>query len=211
MSTELKQLEPIDFSDFLDGYHARWCCFLSPSSPLEGRSEKSRNSYAPWLRSKEAAQKGLYIWLHKLPDRERFRFIHVGLAKHGDSTLARRTKEHCRNAFKIDPTYRLNAQNGKFGHLERVRPHVQPGVDQEYAEQFLRQIHVLLLIPPKPDPSAIAQMEGLIAYAAARALDEDQITNTIGHVQPPPEYTELRELVRRLNAVVPMLPRPDSP
>ena len=211
MSTELEQLDSIDFSGFLDGCHARWCCFLSPSSPLEGRSEKGRNSYAPWLRSKEAAQRGLYIWLHELPDgappaEARYRFVHVGLAKKGASTLASRTRVHCQNAFSKDPTYELRDHENGFGRLIRVRPRDQPGVDQEHAEQFLRQIHVLLLIPPKPDPCAIAQMEGLIAYAAAGALHEDQITNTMGHVQPPPEKTKLAELVKRLNDVVPMLP-----
>ena len=209
---DLQKVGSIKFSDFIprSDVNKDWNCYLSKCSPLAER-KNGQNRYAAWLASEEAGSKGLYIWLHMWPDGARrigprYRFVHVGLAKHGDSTLARRTKEHCRNAFKIDPTYRLNAQDGKFGHLERVCPHVQPGVDQESAEQFLRQIHVLLLIPPKPDPCAIAQMEGLIAYAAACALGKDQITNTMGHVQPLPDETKLAELVKRLNDVVPMLP-----
>ena len=212
MHIGLQKVESIKFSDFLprSDVNKNWDCYLSECSPLAER-KNGRNRYAAWLASEVAGRKGLYIWLHVLPDgappaEAHYRFVHVGLAKHGDSTLARRTKEHCRNAFKIDPTYRLNAQDGKFGHLERVCPHVQPGVDQESAEQFLRKIHVLLLIPPKPDPCAIAQMEGLIAYAAACALGKDQITNTMGHVQPLPDETKLAELVKRLNDVVPMLP-----
>ena len=212
MSTELEQLDPIDFSGFLDGHHARWCCFLSPSAPLEGRSEKGRNSYAPWLRSKEAAQRGLYIWLHELPDgappaEARYRFVHVGLAKKGASTLASRTRVHCRNAFRIDPTYRLNAQDGKFGHLERACPNNERGVNQVFAKCFLDQIRVLLMIPPSDEhEDAVARMEGLIAHAAARALDGTQITNTLSRVRSPNGFTKFDKVVQRLNAVVLMLP-----
>lgn len=217
MHIGLQKVGSIKFSDFLprSDVNKNWDCYLSECSPLAER-KNGRNRYAAWLASEEAGREGLYIWLHVLPDGAcrigpRYRFVHVGLAKKGASTLASRTRMHCQNAFSKDPTYELRNHDNGFGRLKRVRSRDQPGVDQEYAEQFLRQIHVLLLIPPKPDPCVIAQMEGLIAHAAACALGEDQITNTIGHVQPPPECTELRELVRRLNAVVPMLPRPDSP
>ena len=205
MSTELKQLDKIDFSGFLDECHAHWRCFFSQSSPLKGR--QGQNSYAAWLGSNEAGQKGLYIWLHVLPDDQRFRFIHVGLSKGGKSTLASRTHTHCQNAFSKDPTYQLNVQDGKFGRLERVRQCNEKGVNQDFAKCFLDQIRVLLMIPPSGEhQDAIARMEGLIAHAAALALGTDQITNTMGRVQPPQECTKLWELVKRLNAVVPMLP-----
>ncbi len=205
MSTELKQLDKIDFSGFLDECHAHWRCFFSQSSPLKGR--QGQNSYAAWLGSNEAGQKGLYIWLHVLPDDQRFRFIHVGLSKGGKSTLASRTHTHCQNAFSKDPTYQLNVQDGKFGRLERVRQCNEKGVNQDFAKCFLDQIRVLLMIPPSGEhQDAIARMEGLIAHAAALALGKDQITNTMGRVQPPQECTKLWELVKRLNAVVPMLP-----
>ena len=213
MHIGLQKVGSIKFSDFLprSDVNKNWDCYLSECSPLAER-KNGRNRYAAWLASEVAGRKGLYIWLHVLPDgappaEARYRFVHVGLAKKGASTLASRTRVHCQNAFSKDPTYELRDHGNGFGRLKRVRPHVQPSVDQEYAEQFLRQIHVLLLIPPKPDPCAIAQMEGLIAYAAAGAFDdEDQITNTMGHVQPLPDETKLAELVKRLNDVVPMLP-----
>lgn len=206
MNTDLQRLRPIDFSGFLDKPCADpWCCFLSKCSPLVGR-EKGRNSYATWLNSEEAVKKGLYIWLHVLPDGKRYRFVHVGLAKKGNSTLASRIRTHCRNAFRIDPTYVLCVQDNDFGRLVKVEQHDERGINQQYAQQFLAQIRVLLLIPSKPDPCAIAQMEGLIAYAAACALGKVQITNTMGRVQPPQKCTKLWELVKPLNAVVPMLP-----
>ena len=205
MSTELKQLDKIDFSGFLDECHAHWRCFFSQSSPLKGR--QGQNSYAAWLGSNEAGQKGLYIWLHVLPDDQRFRFIHVGLSKGGKSTLASRTHTHCQNAFSKDPTYQLNVQDGKFGRLERVRQCNEKGVNQDFAKCFLDQIRVLLMIPPSGEhQDAIARMEGLIAHAAALALGKDQITNTMDRVQPLQDCAKLRHLVKRLNAVVPMLP-----
>ncbi len=130
----------------------------------------------------------------------------LSLVKHGDLTLARRTQEHCRNAFKTDPTYQLAAQDDGFGCLVKIGQHLERGIDPVCAQKFLAQIRALLLIPPKPDPDAIAQMEGLIAYAAALALGEDQITNTMGLVKAPQECDKLWDLVKRLNAIVPMLP-----
>ena len=209
MNKEFKQLGRIDFSDFLNARHAHWCCLLSLGSPLKERSDKGRNSYAEWLDSKAAKQKGLYIWLHVLPDGKRFRFIHVGLSKKGASTLASRTREHCRNAFAKDPTYLLSVQGDGFGCLERIpqRDCDAKGVNPDAAKRFLDRIRVLLMIPPCGEhEEAIACMEGLIAHAAALALGEIQITNTMDRVQPLQDCAKLRHLVKRLNAVVPMLP-----
>ena len=205
MDTGLQQLGRIDFSNFLDDPGANWHCFLSPSSPLE-RREKGRNTYASWLRSDRAGRKGLYIWLHGSPDSRRFRFIHVGLSKDGDSTIASRTIKHCQHAFSCDPTYQLRDHDNGFGCLEKVRPCDERGINLDYAERFLRQIRVLLLIPPEPVPKDIARMEGLIAHAAALAFGAGQITNTIGHVQRQQESDNFSLLAQRLNEVVPMLP-----
>ena len=209
MSKEWNEPVQIDFSRFLDGSGAdmHWCCYRSKCSPLAGR-EHGRNNYAAWLGSEQASQKGLYIWLHALKDNnnERFRFIHVGLSKRGKSTLASRTRAHCRNAFTNDPTYELRVQHNAFGSLTKVGHHPERGINPVCAQTFLDQIRVLLLIQPNPDLDAIAKMEGLIAYAAALALGADQITNTMGRVKAPQECDKLWGLVKRLNAIVPMLP-----
>ena len=97
-------------------------------------------------------------------------------------------------------------EHNAFGSLTKVGQHPERGIDPVCAQTFLDQIRVLLLIPPNPDPDAIAKMEGLIAYAAALALGADQITNTMGRVKAPKECDKLWGLVKRLNAIVSMLP-----
>ena len=186
-----------------------WRCYLSDCSPLAKCIKDSRNSYAAWLGTDEARKKGLYIWLYTLSD-DRYRFVHVGLCKGGKSTLADRQKVHCRNAFKTDPTYRVNEQACAFGHLKRDG---NP-INEEAARQFLDRIRVLLMIPEGGNgEDVIASTEGLIAYAAADAFGEGriergecQITNTLDKVRKPKDPASYTSVVRALNAVVPMLP-----
>lgn len=225
---DLQPVDPIDFSDLLlpSDANSKWSCYLSMYSPLAGR-KNGRNSFAAWLSSKEAGKKGLYIWLHVLPGGEqtgvRYRFVHVGLSKRGASTLASRTRAHCRNAFTTDPVYQLDVQDGRFGSLKEVAEcGTMPCNKEEYVKRFLAQIHVLLIIPQSCKSEDVASMEGLIAdaegliaHAAGCALGKDQITNTLTKVRRPaekidmPETMRLNAVVKRLNAVVPMLPEID--
>ena len=183
MNNGLRLVKSLEFPEVDPG--TEWRSYLSDCSPLAGRLGR-RNSYADWLGGEIANQKGLYIWLHTLSEGEpqSYRFVHVGLSKRARSTLASRIRAHCRNAFCIDPVYQLvGTQNRGAGHLEKICERCANPGDENAAKHFLDQMRILMIIPTRGDDDQVANLsagaEGLVAYAAALALGEKRITNTL--------------------------------
>jgi len=188
-----------------------WKCWLSEESPLSAR-EDNKNIYSDWLRLNVVKTHGIYIWLYQLQQDKRYRFIHVGLSKSGDSTVAERTKDHCRNAINgPDPTYRIDICNieNPFGGLIKI----DGKTHADEAERFISNIRVLILLPIfemadiKQRSECIAQMEGCIAHTAAKIF-RGGTTNTLSKVRPsshcPDEtFPEMRDA---LNEIVEMFP-----
>ena len=178
---------------------------LSPSSPLEKYIQPRRCEFARWLREEPLlGGKGLYIWL--LPRKGGLRFLHVGISAKGQSTLATRTKHHCRFAFHTDPLHEYDKDQGEFGLLKKRRgPYKRP--DSTAVVSFLTDIRILYLCPDKADDtSLIRPLEGALAHGARLAYGGDgQITNTLSKVTGHDDSI-CTLACQELNRVLPILP-----
>lgn len=146
----------------------------------------SRWTYRTWLTDGRVKLddpihgKGLYLWLLELPNGH-FRFVHVGIAADGGSTLASRTRKHlCGQrvvAGKV-PGDRIHACD-----LTTCPPYGSLGPDLrndgparlDAARRFLSNLRIMFILPvldPSLNPSQdIKLLEGLIARSAAELLD----------------------------------------
>jgi hypothetical protein len=206
-----------------------WEWWLSPGSPVEGPSSK-RLKYADWISTAES-RKGLYLWLYasESDGARAHRFLHVGIAAKGNSSLAERTKVHCRHQMDgTDPLYDIPCTMDR----DQGRLVVQKDATKARRWNFLRQVRVLFLYAPKEtEASAIQALEGWIAYSARMAFPEPVIdenglikddvvdceprgtklwtTNTLRATTrpkvraPDPVFGKLRDA---MNRCVPMLP-----
>lgn len=166
--------------------------------------------FASYLACPELSQgspndgKGIYLWLLELPNRH-FRFVHVGIAAKGASSLARRTKQHLGRqrvvAGKV-PADRIHrwqdSCSSPYGSLGEDLRHneserLTAGLD------FLSKLRIMFIYPASYTPvfssGDIERLEGLIARSAAYLLDTRdregglhwETTNTLGATQHPPE------------------------
>lgn len=151
----------------------------------------------------EKGGKGLYIWLLDLPDATKYRFVHVGIAAKGGSTLAERTKYHLRRQ-------RVVADKAPGDRIHRWSPldhcpygTIGPDLRESSSDlmaaslEFLDRLRIMYIFPSEQGQASaggeeglaeeLAVMEGLIARSAARLFEPDgdgkrdrwEITNTL--------------------------------
>jgi hypothetical protein len=196
---------PEALANGLDVEARRFDVWLPKDSPFEKRDPTGRCVFATWLEDAQVAKrKGIYIWL--LPRRNGWRFLHVGISARGRSTLALRTKHHCRHAFLTDPLPEYCEQSSDFGAIKRQPDGYKAPLDDII--EFLRKIRVLYLLCPENEQSRrlIRPLEGALARGASHAYGGDhQITNTISKVaQCDKSISALT--CKELNRVLPILP-----
>ena len=185
-----------------------WNCWLSPSSPVNFYDSRARRcQYASWLGDERGitSGKGIYIWLAPRPTANGYRFIHVGLSTKGGSTLAKRTKAHCRNQFNgMDRVHKLSGTG--FGTLGRDLSKTDEGICT--AIQFMNGLRVLYIEKPENvSELAVRRLEGVIACTAQQMLGEREITNTMSKVTAWGDCLDgYIGVAEALNTVEPMLP-----
>ena len=157
--------------------------WLSSSPPVIFTD--TRRSYAEWV-SKRGAQSGIYVWLLASPgEAELLRFLHVGLAQKGDSTMAKRTHSHCRGQFNgQDYIYSFKQEENGVGKLmaewEKPQGVPKPTDLDAKAEKVLRSVRILFIYGrdlASPE-FAIPLLEGAIAEAAEKLYGVGEVTNT---------------------------------
>ena len=157
--------------------------WLSSSPPVISRG--TRLNYAKWV-SKRGAQSGIYVWLLASPgEAELLRFLHVGLAQKGDSTMAKRTYSHCRGQFNgQDYIYSFEQDENGVGKLkaewEKPQGVPKPTDLDSIAEKFLGSVRILFIYGrdlASPE-IAIPLLEGAIAEAAEKLYGVGEVTNT---------------------------------
>lgn len=150
--------------------NTKWAHWLSPSGPLVSRNN-SRNIYAGWLSNREATAHGVYLWLWPKPSGF-YRLFHVGISRGASSTMAIRTKTHCRNAFVKDQVYMPSFKKTPYGTLGPELRRIGRA-DPFWIEEFLKTTRVMYLtaLEEKDKAEKIKSMEGVIYSAAARLLN----------------------------------------
>ncbi|QOW21782.1 hypothetical protein [Novilysobacter avium] len=197
---------------------SQWKYWLSTDPVLKSPLSHGRCSYADWLRGTTPLhQKGVYIWLYPLSP-EIYRFVHVGIAEKGASTLAERTKAHIRNARHIDRIYEVNPDvNPPYGSLgkelrEGLRFDELSGEVRAVLQASIEKLRILYLLPVSPAPAPIRRMEAVLASTAARMLghqaDQWQVTNSMDKIRDSElSGDHMNQVWGWLNTIVPMLPK----
>lgn len=185
----------------LDG--SCWHYWLSPPPGPQPKG-KSKYAYATWIGRPEVASSGVYLWLWPIDDGSRYRLYYVGKSAGQTTSMKVRTKEHIRNAYKLNPVRTIPSIGyGPLGPKLALSLTTKVIVDDQLA-----RTRILYLRPVSVSGvrELVHEIEGKIDRVTREVLGRDNTTNDGATARHELNDEAVRRVVAWLNQIVPMLP-----